>query len=52
MEGYIDAYTLFSKGELCFAQKRYNETIDLLREAYNLIGEDGLKNVREVYKAT
>lgn len=52
MEGYIDAYTLFSKGELCFAQKRYNETIDLLREAYNLIGEDGLKKIGNLFKGT
>ncbi len=52
MEGYMEAYALFSKGELCFAQKKYNETIDLLREAYNLLGEDGFKMIDNLCNGT
>ncbi len=36
------AYTLFKKGKLAVAMGQYDQAIDLLRQAYNLIGEDGL----------
>ena len=36
------AYTIFKKGKLAMAMGQYDQAIDLLRQTYNLIGEDGL----------
>lgn len=42
MDEYAKAYVLFSKGEKCIGEKKFCEGIDLFRQAYNLVGEDGL----------